>query len=118
MISRPGPVLPGMNTTNAPTARAGRREWIALAVIALPCLLYSTDLSVLHLAVPSLTVGLHPGGTQMLWVSDIYGFTLASSPETMNHRFRRENLIDAEENQNDTRGLLLAGSPCRRDVAQ
>ena len=29
-------------------ARAGRREWIGLAVIALPCLLYSMDLTVLH----------------------------------------------------------------------
>ena len=33
-------------------ARAGRREWIGLAVLALPCLLYSMDLTVLHLAVP------------------------------------------------------------------
>src|SRR5919109_707451 len=37
-------------TTAAP--RAGRREWIGLAVIALPCLLYAMDLTVLHLAVP------------------------------------------------------------------
>ena len=29
------------------TGRAGRREWIGLAVIALPCLLYSMDLTVL-----------------------------------------------------------------------
>jgi len=29
---------------------AGRREWIGLAVIALPCLLYAMDLSVLNLA--------------------------------------------------------------------
>ena len=35
--------------------RAGRREWIGLAVIALPCLLYSMDLSVLNLAVPQLS---------------------------------------------------------------
>jgi DHA2 family multidrug resistance protein-like MFS transporter len=32
--------------------KAGRREWIGLAVIALPCLLYSMDLTVLNLAVP------------------------------------------------------------------
>ena len=32
--------------------RAGRREWIGLAVIALPCLLYSMGLTVLCLAVP------------------------------------------------------------------
>jgi DHA2 family multidrug resistance protein-like MFS transporter len=32
---------------------AGRREWIGLAVLALACLLYAMDLTVLHLAVPA-----------------------------------------------------------------
>ena len=40
----------GMNSSHTPTPLAGRREWVALAVIALPCLLYSMDLSVLYLA--------------------------------------------------------------------
>ena len=43
-----------MTNTDSP-GRAGRREWIGLAVLALPCLLYSMDLTVLHLAVPKLT---------------------------------------------------------------
>jgi hypothetical protein len=30
-----------MELATTQTLRAGRREWIALAVIALPCLLYS-----------------------------------------------------------------------------
>src|SRR2546429_6330548 len=34
--------------------KATRRDWIGLAVIALPCLLYSMDLTVLNLAVPKL----------------------------------------------------------------
>src|ERR671922_2509000 len=63
--------------------RAGRREWIGLAVIALPCLLYSMDLTVLNLAVPHLTEGLHPSGTQLLWIVDIYGFLVAGSLITM-----------------------------------
>src|SRR5512134_3878328 len=54
--------------------RAGRREWIGLAVIALPCVLYSMDLTVLNLAVPSLTAELKPSSSQMLWIVDIYGF--------------------------------------------
>ena len=41
------------NRVNAP--RAGRREWIGLAVIALPCLLYSMDLTVLHNSRTTLT---------------------------------------------------------------
>jgi hypothetical protein len=42
--------------------RAGRREWIGLAVIVLPCLLYSMDLTVLELAVPKLSATLQQGG--------------------------------------------------------
>ena len=63
--------------------RAGRREWIELAVIALPCLLYSMDLEVLYLAVPSLTADLEPTSSQLLWITDIYGFLLAGFLITM-----------------------------------
>ena len=59
--------------------KATRREWIGLAVIALPCLLYSMDLTVLHLAVPRLTVDLEPSSVQLLWIIDIYGFFVAGS---------------------------------------
>ena len=59
--------------------KATRREWIGLAVIALPCLLYSMDLTVLHLAVPRLTVDLKPSSVQLLWIIDIYGFFVAGS---------------------------------------
>jgi MFS transporter, DHA2 family, multidrug resistance protein len=69
--------------TIATNSRAGRREWIGLAVIALPCLLYSMDLTVLNLAVPSLTVDLKPTSTQLLWIIDIYGFLVAGSLITM-----------------------------------
>jgi MFS transporter, DHA2 family, multidrug resistance protein len=63
--------------------RAGRREWIGLAVIALPCLLYSMDLTVLYLAVPSLTADLEPSSAELLWITDIYGFFLAGFLVTM-----------------------------------
>lgn len=63
--------------------RAGKREWIGLAVIALPCLLYSMDLTVLNLAVPSLSRELKPTSTQLLWIVDIYGFLVAGSLITM-----------------------------------
>lgn len=69
-------------TTNT-CRRAGRREWIGLAVIALPCLLYSMDLTVLNLAVPHLTEDLAPTSTQLLWIVDIYGFLIAGSLITM-----------------------------------
>jgi MFS transporter, DHA2 family, multidrug resistance protein len=69
------------NTVDAP--RATRREWVGLAVIALPCLLYSMDLTVLFLAVPHLSADLRPSSTQLLWITDIYGFLLAGSLITM-----------------------------------
>ena len=59
--------------------RAGKKEWIGLAVIALPCLLYSMDLTVLHLAVPKLSEDLKPSSAQLLWIIDIYGFLVAGS---------------------------------------
>jgi len=67
----------------APAPRAGRREWIGLAVIALPCMLYSMDLTVLNLAVPSLSAALKPSAAELLWIVDIYGFLVAGSLITM-----------------------------------
>ncbi len=71
-----------MESTNA-THRATRREWIGLAVLALPCVLYSMDLNVLNLAVPHLTQDLQPSASQLLWIIDIYGFLLAGFLMTM-----------------------------------
>ena len=63
--------------------RAGKREWIGLAVLALACVLYAMDLTVLHLAVPSLSADLKPTSAQLLWIVDIYGFLVAGSLITM-----------------------------------
>jgi len=63
--------------------RATRKEWIGLAVIALPCILYSMDLTVLNLAVPSLIATLNPSAAQLLWIVDIYGFFVAGMLLTM-----------------------------------
>ncbi len=63
--------------------RATRREWIGLAVIALPCMLYSMDLTVLNLAIPAISRDLKPTSAQLLWILDIYGFLVAGSLITM-----------------------------------
>jgi MFS transporter, DHA2 family, multidrug resistance protein len=65
------------------TRQAGRREWISLAVLTLPCLLYAMDLTVLNLAVPHLSQDLRPSSTELLWIVDIYGFVAAGSLVTM-----------------------------------
>ncbi|MGW0499666.1 MFS transporter [Streptomyces sp. NPDC003007] len=57
--------------------QATRREWLGLAVLALPTMLIAMDLTVLHLALPTLTADLRPGNTELLWIVDIYGFLIA-----------------------------------------
>ena len=52
-------------------------------MLALPCLLYSMDLTVLHLAVPKLSADLQPSSAELLWIIDIYGFLVAGSLITM-----------------------------------
>jgi DHA2 family multidrug resistance protein-like MFS transporter len=69
--------------TNPAAPLAGRREWVGLAVIALPCLLYAMDLTVLNLAVPKLSEDLAPSSVQLLWIVDIYGFLVAGLLVTM-----------------------------------
>jgi DHA2 family multidrug resistance protein-like MFS transporter len=71
-----------VTSTEAP-AKAGRREWIGLAVLSLACLLYVMDLTVLHLAVPAISADLAPTSAQLLWIIDIYGFFVAGSLITM-----------------------------------
>jgi MFS transporter, DHA2 family, multidrug resistance protein len=66
-----------MNTA-VPT-KAGLHEWMGLAVLALACILYSMDLTVLHLAVPHISTDLQPTSVQLLWIIDIYGFFVAGS---------------------------------------
>src|SRR3954463_1703967 len=63
--------------------RAGRREWIGLAVLALPTLLVSIDVFVLLLALPRLSADLGASGTEQLWIMDVYGFLVAGFLVTM-----------------------------------
>jgi DHA2 family multidrug resistance protein-like MFS transporter len=82
-MSAHDPTLDGSVPDDAPPARAGHREWIGLSVLALACLLYVMDLTVLHLAVPSISEDLQPTSSQLLWIIDIYGFMVAGFLVTM-----------------------------------
>ncbi|WP_246645753.1 MFS transporter [Nonomuraea ceibae] len=70
-----------VGTAAAP--RATRREWLGLAVLALPTMLIAMDLTVLHLALPALTADLRPSNAELLWIVDIYGFLTAGFLITM-----------------------------------
>lgn len=63
--------------------KAGRREWAGLCVLALPTLIVSMDLTVLFLAVPSMSADLKPDAAQLLWITDVYGFVMAGALVTM-----------------------------------
>ncbi len=63
--------------------RATAREWTGLAVLALACLLYVMDLTVLNIAVPAISEDLRPSSTQLLWIIDSYGFMVAGALVTM-----------------------------------
>ncbi|MEU3217615.1 MFS transporter [Streptomyces sp. NPDC006971] len=63
--------------------KAGTRQWIGLAVLVLPCILASMDMSVMFVTLPSLSADLRPSSSQQLWIMDSYGFLLAGLLITM-----------------------------------
>ena len=67
----------------APPRKAGVREWLGLALLALPTILLGLDLTLLHLALPALAADLQPTSTQALWIMDAYGFMIAGFLITM-----------------------------------
>ncbi|MFI7610951.1 MFS transporter [Nonomuraea terrae] len=64
-----------VGTAAAP--RATRREWLGLAVLALPTMLIAMDLTVLHLALPALTADLRPSNAELLLIG-AFAFGVAS----------------------------------------
>ncbi|MFE9663993.1 MFS transporter [Streptomyces sp. NPDC005955] len=79
-----------------PGQRAGLREWIGLAVLALPTLVLALDMSVLYLASPHLGADLAPTGSELLWIMDVYGFMIAGfliTMGTLGDRIGRRRLL-------------------------
>ncbi len=75
---------------------ATRRDWVGLGVLALAALLYSMDLTVLHLAVPNMSEDLQPSSAELLWIIDIYGFMVAGfliTMGTLGDRIGRRKLL-------------------------
>jgi DHA2 family multidrug resistance protein-like MFS transporter len=101
-------------TAATTTPRAGRREWVGLGVLALACLLYVMDLTVLHLAVPAISADLQPSSTQLLWIIDVYGFFVAGALITMGtlgDRIGRRRLLLIGAAAFGVGSLLAAFSP-------
>ena len=88
--------MASLEMSEAADGRATIREWIGLAVIALPCMLYTMDLTILNLAVPVISRELEPTASQLLWMVDIYGFFVAGAlliMGTLGDRIGRRRLL-------------------------
>src|SRR5690606_23597135 len=87
----------GRRPVNSPARiNASPRDWAGLAVLVLPALLASMDLSVLFMASPSISADLNPTAGQLLWIMDIYGFMMAGLLTTMGNlgdRIGRRRLL-------------------------
>ena len=101
-----------MTPTTSPTAAiAERRAWIGLAVLAVPCMLVTMDLTVLFLALPKLVADLQPSATQQLWITDIYGFLIAGAlilMGSLGDRFGRRKVLVIGAGAFGTASLLAA----------
>ena len=72
------------------------RQWGILGVLTLAVMLLAIDGSVLSLAVPSLSADLNPTANQILWIGDIYAFTIAGLLVTVGNiadRYGRKRVL-------------------------
>ena len=53
------------------------RRWLILLAVMLAFLPVVIDMTILHIAVPSLTLALGASGTEILWIIDIYPLLMA-----------------------------------------
>ncbi|MEU1178355.1 MFS transporter [Streptomyces sp. NPDC005820] len=82
----------------ATTSEAVKRpdRWLALSVLVLAVLLVAVDATVLGLATPYISEDLHPTGTQLLWIGDVYSFVIAGllvSMGSLGDRIGRKRIL-------------------------
>ncbi|MFJ7213679.1 MFS transporter [Amycolatopsis sp. NPDC098790] len=73
-----------------------RRDWLALAVLVLPVLLVSVDVTVLGFALPAISEDLRPSAVQQLWFVDVYSLVLGGLlvlMGTLGDRFGRRTVL-------------------------
>ena len=83
-------------SVTATPPRAGRREWLGLAVLFLPTLLVAVDNTVLGFALPAISAALAPSAAELLWIVDVYPLALAGllvTMGTLGDRFGRRRLL-------------------------
>lgn len=74
----------------------GPRKWWATAAMCLAAIAFSLDLTVLNLALPTLSTSLHASTSQLQWIADAYALILAvlTLPAGMlGDRFGRKRML-------------------------
>ncbi|MEW2398119.1 MFS transporter [Streptomyces sp. NPDC046862] len=79
-----------------PSVALPRQRWLVLAVVSGSLLLCGVDLTVLHVAVPSMSRALEPSPAGLLWIVDVYSLTLAAllvTCGTLGDRIGRRRMV-------------------------
>ncbi|GAA4806356.1 MFS transporter [Streptomyces ziwulingensis] len=82
--------------TESAAATPPRQRWLVLAVVSGSLLLCGIDLTVLHVAVPSMSRELAPSPAGLLWIVDVYSLTLAAllvTCGTLGDRIGRRRMV-------------------------
>ncbi|KOG39504.1 hypothetical protein ADK74_28685 [Streptomyces decoyicus] len=80
------------------TQQTTPHRWAALGVLCAALLMVGTDLTVLHVAVPTISRELLPSGSELLWIVDSYALTVAAgliTCGTLGDRFGRKRMLMA-----------------------
>jgi DHA2 family multidrug resistance protein-like MFS transporter len=89
-------MLGGYYNTMSDIIDIGPRKWWAAAAMCLAGIAFSLDLTVLNLALPTLSTSLHASTGQLQWIADAYALVLAvlTLPAGMlGDRFGRKRLL-------------------------
>ncbi|WP_197708733.1 MFS transporter [Streptomyces sp. 2323.1] len=80
------------------TKQTTPHRWAALGVLCASLLMVGMDLTVLHVAVPTISRELLPSGSELLWIVDSYALTVAAgliTCGTLGDRFGRKRMLMA-----------------------
>ncbi|MFE9726750.1 MFS transporter [Streptomyces sp. NPDC005794] len=86
----------GETERTGPSDPLGGRRWLVLAVVSGSLLLCGIDLTVLHVAVPSMSRELDPTPAGLLWIVDVYSLALAAmlvTCGTLGDRLGRRRMV-------------------------
>ncbi|MEU5973214.1 MFS transporter [Streptomyces sp. NPDC047315] len=91
--------MPAAESLPAETDRSissSRQRWVVLVVVAGSLFLAGIDLTVLHVAMPSVSRDLAPSAAQVLWIVDVYSLALAAmlvTCGTLGDRIGRRRMV-------------------------